>query len=258
MSWRERYKNNEARFDHHIKTFQYKNKLSRRPVPVGFDAMFMDGMEDLDDFGTDDEEEEDRRPQVKRAARVDSDSDDGIEEPTRARPVLVNKVAVAPKQPVSKRKRVSDTNDRTPKRSKVAGRSGSGEPQDGNTNEIAEGKEDDVMDQDSQGEETFEVEQNLFCPSDEDSMTAPRLVLLFVYLSGGSIHVPIDHVANPKELAHQNESLNPLRPVAQWHPLPRTASPDPVNRCTDLTAPKTLPRALSQQLTLMIPRQSPQ
>jgi hypothetical protein len=75
MSWRQRYKNNEARFDHHIKAFQHKNNLSRRAVPMGSEAMLMSGMEDLDDFGTD--EEEDTRPRGKKAARVDSDMEDG-------------------------------------------------------------------------------------------------------------------------------------------------------------------------------------
>ena len=173
MSWRERYKNHEARFDHHIKAFQNKNKISKRAVPMGFEAMMVSGMDDLDDFGTD-EEEEDRRPHGKRPARADSDTEDEDEESTRPQSRPVNKTMGAPKQPLSKRKRVSDTNDRTPKRSRVIEGSGSRE-----TNGSTEEKKDDAMDQDSQGEETLEVEQNLICPSDEDSLTTPQLVFLF-------------------------------------------------------------------------------
>ena len=173
MSWRERYKNHEARFDHHIKAFQRKNNISRRAVPIGFDAMLMNGMEDLDDFGTDDEGE-DERPRGKRAARVDSDTEDEDEEPARARPGPANKPTAAPSQPISKRKRVNDVNDRTSKRSRVTEGNGSGGVQVGTSaNDLAE-KEDDAMDQDSQGEETLEVEQNLFYPSDEDSLITPR------------------------------------------------------------------------------------
>ena len=186
MSWRERYKNNEARFDHHIKAFQYKNKLSRQPVPVGFGAMSVDGMEDLNDFGTD-EEEENRRAQQKRAARVDSDSDDLDdldEELVSTQSGDGSKAIAAPKHPASKRKRVSDTNDRTSKRSRVTEDSESDKMQGGNH---TGGEEGDVMDQDSQGEETFEIEQNLLHLSDEDSLITPRLVLFSCVPFQGSI-----------------------------------------------------------------------
>ena len=65
MSWRERYKNHEARFDSYVKAFQYKNKLSRQAISMGSEAMFVDGMNDLDGFGTD-EEEENQRPRGKK------------------------------------------------------------------------------------------------------------------------------------------------------------------------------------------------
>ena len=141
--------------------------------------MLMNGMEDLNDFGTDDEEEE-QRPQGKRAARVDSDTDDEYEEPARARSGPANKAATTSKQPISKRKRVSDTNDRTSKRSKVDEADVNDELQGGNSTDSPTGKkEGDVMDQDSQGEEILEVEQNLFYPSDEDSLIVLRFVLLY-------------------------------------------------------------------------------
>lgn len=159
MSWRERYKNNEGRFDHHIKMFQQKNRLSRRAVPIGFEAMFTNGMDDLDDFGTD-EEEEGRPPQGKPAARADSNGEG--EGSTRVQSRPVSKSKTTPKQPTSKRKRASDANDRTSKRTRVV--------------EERSGGEDEAMNQDSQGEETLEVEQNLFCQSDEDSSAAPRWV----------------------------------------------------------------------------------
>ena len=242
MSWRERYKNHEARFDHHIKAFQQKNKLSRQAVPIGSEAMFMNGMEDLDDFGTDSEEEA-RRPQGKRAARVDSDTDDDEdEEPARARAGPAYKATTVPKPPASKRKRASDANDRTPKRSKVTEGGDIRQLQGGNsTGDRVEAKQDDAMDQDSQGEETLEVEQNLFCPSDEDSLAATRFVLppSRTFLK---IYLPIDHIANLKEGAHRNDLPNLLGPVAQLHPIPTTiAPPQPVNLHTGLTAPKTLP-----------------
>ena len=174
MSWRERYKNNEGRFDHHIKVFQQKNKLSRRAVPVGFEAMLMSGMEDLDDFGTD--EEDDEQPRGKKAARVDSDPD-ADEELARAQYKPLSKITSAFKLPTSKRKRISDTNDRTSKRTRVTDDGGNGELEGRNPlgGPIDE-NDDDAMDQDSQGEETLEVEQNLFYPSDEESLTTPRLV----------------------------------------------------------------------------------
>jgi len=151
---------------------------------MGSEAMFINGMEDLDDFGTD-KEEEDQRPRGKRAARADSDKEDGDEEPVRTQSRPVSKTAAAPEQPTSKRKRVSDTSDRTSKRTRVIKTVGSGgleggSPSNGSTGE----KEDDAMDQDSQGEETLEVEQNLFCPSDEDPLTVPRWACLFHINSG--------------------------------------------------------------------------
>ncbi|KAF9642749.1 hypothetical protein BDM02DRAFT_1940722 [Thelephora ganbajun] len=157
MSWRERYKNNEARFDSHIKAFQYKKKISRQAVPIGSEAMLMNGMEDLDDFGTDEEEED----EGGRLARVQS------------RPA--SKTVATPKQSTSKRKRVSDTSDRTPKRTRIIKGSRRGELEEGSSTDSSTGeKEGDAMDQDSQGEETLEVEQNLFYPSDEDSPTIQR------------------------------------------------------------------------------------
>ena len=175
MSWRERYKNHEARFDQHIKAFQHKNKLSRQAIPMGSEAMFVSRMEDLDDFGTD-EEDEGRRPRVKNPPRVDSDSEVEDWGPARVQPRPTRKAAATPEQPASKRKRVSDTSDRTPKRTRVVhgSRSGGEEgPSDAPTRE----RDNDAMDQDSQGEETLEVEQNLFYPSDEDSLTILRWVL---------------------------------------------------------------------------------
>jgi hypothetical protein len=195
MSWRERYKNNEGRFDHHIKVFQQKNKLSRRPVPVGFGAMLKSGMEDLDDFGTDEEEEEDRPPRAKRLARFDSDSDDEYRDLAKPLPRPVSKVATTSQQPISKRKRVSDTTDRTPKRTRVTDDGRNGELERGNsTSGLSEEKEEDVMDQDSQGEETLEVEHNLFYPSDEETIV--RYVLFFS-ASLPEISCSLDHTTTP-------------------------------------------------------------
>lgn len=168
MSWRERYKNNEGRFDHHIKVFQHKKKLSSRAVPMGSEAMLRSGMEDLDDFGTD-EEEEDQRPRGKRATRVDSETEDEDTPPTRAKSRPVSKTVTESKQPPSKRKRVSDTPDRRSKRTRVIKSIGNNVMEGENPTNGSVGEEEDAMDQDSQGEETLEVEQNLFCPSDEDS-----------------------------------------------------------------------------------------
>ena len=179
MSWRERYKNNEARFDSHIKAFQHKNKLSRQAVPMGSEAMFVDGMEDLDDFGTD-EEEENQRPRGKKAPRVDPDTEDEETRSARAQPRPASKAIAAPEQPNPKRKRVSDTSDRTSKRTRViAGSSRGGLEGDKPTSDPTGEMEGDVMDQDSQGEETLEVERDLFYPSDEDSLTVPRWVTPF-------------------------------------------------------------------------------
>jgi len=177
MSWRERYKNHEARFDHHIKTFQQRNKLSRQAIPMGSEAMLVSRMEDLDDFGTD-EEDEDRPQRGKKSIRVDSDTEYEDWTPARAKPRPTRKVVAAPEQSASKRKRVSDTSDRTPKRTRVvhSNRSGGGVGEN-STNGPTEERGDDVMDQDSQGDETLEVEQNLFYPSDQDSLTIPRWVV---------------------------------------------------------------------------------
>jgi len=176
MSWRERYKNHEARFDSYIKAFQYKNKLSRQAIPMGSEAMFVDGMEDLDDFGTD-EEEENQRLRGKKVARVDSDTEDKATRPPTAQSRPVSKTAVAPTQPNPKRKRVSDTSDRTSKRTRVIAGSSKDKTEGENpTNDPTEERGGDVMDEDSQGEDTLEVEQSLFYPSDEDSRTTPRWV----------------------------------------------------------------------------------
>lgn len=174
MSWRERYKNNESTFDDHIKAFQHRNKLSKRAIPMGSEAMFLNGMEDLDDFGTD-EEDRNQQPRGKKAARVDSDSEYEDREPARTRTQPVRKTTATPGQSASKRKRVSETSDRTPKRTRVVQGGGGGQtegesPTKGPTGE----KGDDAMDQDSQGEETLEVEQNLLDPSDEDSLALSR------------------------------------------------------------------------------------
>ena len=132
--------------------------------------MLVHGMEDLDDFGTD--EEEDRQPRGKKAARVDSDTEDEDDGPARISSRPVSKAMPPPEQPTSKRKRVSDTSDRTSKRTRVIQGGGSSEmEQESPTDGPAGEKEDDAMGQDSQGEETLEVEQDLFCPSDEDSLT---------------------------------------------------------------------------------------
>ena len=180
MSWRERYKNNEARFDVHIKAFQHKNKLSRQAIPMGSEAMFVSGMEDLDDFGTD-EEEEDRLLRGKRAARVDSDTEYEDTQPAKTQSRPVRKTVATPKQPTSKRKRVSDVPDRTSKRTRVVDGNGNGELEgEGSTDDPTGEKEDDAMDQDSQGEETLEIENNLFYPSDEDSLTVLQWVTPFL------------------------------------------------------------------------------
>jgi len=251
MSWRERYKNHEARFDHHIKTFQHKNKLSRQAIPMGSEAMLVNGMEDLNDFGTD-EEEEDPRPRGKKAARVDSDTDSEYEEPVGAKSRPVSKTAAVSKQPTSKRKRVSDASDRTSKRTRVIQGSGGDETEQGTSTSGPTGeKEDDVMDQDSQGEETLQVEQDLFNPSDEDSVAMPRWVILFSYSFRG-IHVSVDHTVTLAGAPHRSCPPNPLGPMAQRHPPPRTdILPNLVNRYTDLTVPKILPLAFSQQSTSM-------
>ena len=138
--------------------------------------MFVNGMEDLDDFGTD-KEEEDQRPRKKRVARVDSDTESEGREPMKAHSRPVSKT-VAPQKPVSKRKRASDTSDRTPKRTRVIQSRSRGET-DGGNDSLAGEKEGDAMDQDSQGEETLEVEHDLFCPSDEDSLIVIRWVMPF-------------------------------------------------------------------------------
>ena len=177
MSWRERYKNHESEFDLKIKAFQQKNRLSRQAIPMGSEAMFVSRMEDLDDFGTD--EEEDPQPRGKRTARAHSDSEDEDTQPSKPRSRPVSKAPVLPKQPNSKRKRASDTSDRTPKRTRVIAGSNNGGTE--GDNDPAGGKGDDAMDQDSQGEETLEVEQNLFCPSDEDSL-APQCVIPYFSL----------------------------------------------------------------------------
>ena len=80
--------------------------------------MSVDDLEDLDDFGTDDEKE-DQRPPKGGAAHVDSDSDDGDEEPAKTRATRGDTILVTPRRPASKRKRLSGTNDGTPKRSKI-------------------------------------------------------------------------------------------------------------------------------------------
>ena len=210
----------------------------------------MSGMEDLDDFGTEEEEEEEiRQRRGKRAARFDSDSDDEYDESAKAPPRPVSKVAVTPKQPISKRKRVSDATDRTPKRTRVTvgGRNGvleGGSPSNGPLEE----KEGDAMDQDSQGEETLEVEQNLFYPSDEETIV--RWVQRLMH-SLPRIHVPIDHTTTPLG-AHQSDLPNPLELATQLHLLPKPSILlNLVNQSTDLTAPRTPPQALFPQLTLM-------
>lgn len=215
MSWRERYKNNEGRFDHHIKAFQQKNKLSRRAVPIGFGAMLVSSMEDLDDFGTEDEEEAEQ-PRGEKAARVDSDPDDD-EEPAKVQYKPLSKITSAFKLPTSKRKRISDTNDRTSKRTRVTDDGSNGELEGRNSlgGPIDE-KDDDAMDQDSQGEETLEVEQNLFYPSDEESPTTPR--------SHNNTHGG----GTPKRLAQPSRAGGPAAstPRTQLPPQPR----EPVHR----------------------------
>lgn len=247
MSWRERYKNHEARFDHHIKTFQHKNKLSRQAIPMGSEAMLVSGMEDLDDFGTD-EEDKRRRPQGKRPARVDSDTEDEDWEPTRAQPRPAGKAVAIPEQPASKRKRVSDTSDRTLKRTRVVhgGRSGGTEGESTTNGPIGEGA-DDAMNLDSQGEETLEVEQNLFYPSDEDSLTIPRWVASFSYSESHN---------NSYGIAHRRGLPNHLGPVVQWRPLPRTGLLP--NLFTGLTVPNTLHPVFSRQSTSMKPTRTRQ
>ena len=128
--------------------------------------MLISGLEDLDDFGTEDEGEGGvRLPRGKRAARFDPDSDGEHGEPPKGSPRPVSKVTVTPKRPISKRKRVSDVTDRTPKRSRVTdgGRHGS-------SNGRSEEEEGYVMGQNSQGEETLEVKQSLCYPSDEETV----------------------------------------------------------------------------------------
>jgi len=140
---------------------------------MGSEAMLVSGMEDLDDFGTD-EEAEVRRARGKKAARVDSDTEDEGWEPTRVQPQPrpTKKAAAPPEQPVSKRKRVSDATDRTPKRTRVVHGNGAGGVEGESPTDSPTG-EHGAMDQDSQ----LEVEQNLFYPSDEDSLPIPRWVI---------------------------------------------------------------------------------
>ena len=211
--------------------------------------MLVDGMEDLDDFGTD-EEEEDERPRGKRAARVDSDIDEEDEEPTKAPSRPVARASAAPKQPTSKRKRDSDANGRTPKRTRVT-EGGDDQSEGGNsTNGLTE-KEDGAMNQDSQGEETLEVEQNLFSASDEDSFATPRWAIL-PSRPFPRTYLPVDHTADPTKALHQHDPPRSSDLAGQWHPLPKTTPPSsPVNKYTDRTVPKTLPRVPSQRSTLM-------
>lgn len=238
MSWRERYKNHEARFDQRIKAFQEKKKLSRQAIPMGSEAMFVSGMEDLDDFGTD-KEDEGRRSRGKKPTRVDSDTEDEDWELARVQPRPTRKAMAAPEQPASKRKRVSDVSDRTPKRTRVVYSNGSrggrrGSPTDGPVG----GRGNDAMDQDSQGEETLEVEQGLFYPSDEDSL----IILRWVAPSSS----PVNRILIPIiGAAHQHGPPDRLVSAIQLRPLPRTSVlPYPY---TDPTVLKTLPPAFSRQ-----------
>ena len=211
--------------------------------------MLVHGMEDLDDFGTD--EEEDRQPRGKKAARVDSDTEDEDDGPARISSRPASKAMLPPEQPTSKRKRVSDTSDRTSKRTRVIQGGGSSEmEQESPTDGPAGEKEDDAMGQDSQGEETLEVEQDLFCPSDEDSLTILPWVLHFSHFPQ-IINVSMDHAVTPTGLVHQRGPPDHLGPVAQWRLLPRTSVlPNLLNRYTDPTVPKILPPVLSQQSNL--------
>ena len=211
--------------------------------------MLVDGMEDLDDFGTD-EEEEDERPRGKRAARVDSDIDEEDEEPTKTQSRPVARASAAPKQLTSKRKRDSDANGRTPKRTRVT-EGGDDQSEGGNsTNGLTE-KEDGAMNQDSQGEETLEVEQNLFSASDEDSFATPRWAIP-PSRPFPRTYLPVDHTADPTKALHQHDPPRSSDLAGQWHPLPKTTPPSsPVNKYTDRTVPKTLPRVPSQRSTLM-------
>ena len=244
MSWRERYKNNEARFDVHIRAFQHKNKLSRQAIPMGSEAMLISGMEDLDDFGTD-EEEEDRRLRGGKAARVDSDTEDEDTQPAKTQSRPVRKTVAAPKQPTSKRKRVNDAPDRTSKRTRVINGNGNGDLEGENPTNGPTG-EKDVMDQDSQGEETQEVEQNLFCPSDEDSSAIPQWVIPFS-CPLSRIHVSSNRAATPAGVTRQN-----FPPTRLAHQLPGArVLLDLVNQYTDPTVLSTLPLAPSPQLTSM-------
>jgi hypothetical protein len=122
---------------------------------------------------------------VVPAARVDSDSEYEGEGPARVQSRPVSKTMTAPEQSAPKRKRASDTSDRTAKRTRVIQSGGSGETGRGSLASGPARGEDDAMDQDSQGEETLEVEQNLFCPSDEDSSTIQQWVAPFHIPSRG-------------------------------------------------------------------------
>lgn len=196
---------------------------------MGSEAMLVSGMEDLDDFGTD-EEEEDQRPRVNKAARVDSDTEDEDTQPVRTRSRPVSKTVATPKQPTSKRKRVSDAPDRTSKRTRVINGNDDGDLEgEGPTNDPTEEKNDDAMDQDSQGEETQEVEQNLFCASDTDSLAIPQWVMPFSCPLWW-IHVSSNHAATPAEVTRQKFPPNHLSPAVQWRQVPRiSVPPDLVN-----------------------------
>lgn len=129
-----------------------------------FESIFKNGM---GAFGADGDEEERRRG--KRAPRVDMDAG-GDDYSPKGQIKAVNKSSIAPRHPPSKRKRVSDTNDRTLKRTKVITGGSSAESNARSSSNGRSGKEDDAMKQDFQGEESLEVEQNLFDSLDEESL----------------------------------------------------------------------------------------
>ena len=158
------------------------------------------GMEDLDNFGTD-EEEEYQELRGKGATRADSDTEDDDEDPAKAQPGPANQAAAAPVQLIPKRKRLSDTNDRTSKRSRVAVGSSGGE---------------------TQGEKPID---DPTYQSDEDSLNTPRFVSIIAFLSEDSCsygsHSKSQGVNTPKRLARPPPSGDPVEPTFKNPLAPR-------------------------------------
>ena len=80
------------------------------------------------------------------------------------------------------------------------------------------------MDQDSQGEGTLGVEQNMFYPSDDDLPELSRWVMPFSHFFQRN-YDSTDHTGTPVEVPRQNGLPNPdyLGLVVPWYLLPRTS-----------------------------------